>query len=98
MGSLPVDRAGIGSAVNDTTRELGGALGVAIVGSIVSSLLPGGAHDARPDQIPVPDFLDAMSWGSIFVAAVTAVGALIAWRYLPDRAYGPAHALARHDA
>ena len=38
MGSLPPDRAGIGSAVNDTTRELGGALGVAIVGSIVSSL------------------------------------------------------------
>ena len=38
MGSLPPDRAGIGSAVNDTTRELGGALGVAIVGSIMSSL------------------------------------------------------------
>ena len=38
MGALPRDRAGIGSAVNDTTRELGGALGVAIVGSIVSSL------------------------------------------------------------
>ena len=29
MGSLPPDRANIGSAVNDTTRELGGALGVA---------------------------------------------------------------------
>lgn len=38
MGSLPPSRANIGSAVNDTTRELGGALGVAIVGSIVSSL------------------------------------------------------------
>ena len=32
MGSLPPERANIGSAVNDTTRELGGALGVAIVG------------------------------------------------------------------
>ena len=31
-------RANIGSAVNDTTRELGGALGVAIVGSVMSSL------------------------------------------------------------
>ena len=38
MGSLPPERANIGSAVNDTTRELGGALGVAIVGSIMSSL------------------------------------------------------------
>src|SRR5262245_26432356 len=29
MGSLPRDKAGVGSAVNDTTREVGGALGVA---------------------------------------------------------------------
>lgn len=38
MGSLPVDKAGIGSAVNDTTREIGGTLGVAVVGSVFSSL------------------------------------------------------------
>ena len=37
MGSLPVEQAGVGSAVNDTTRELGGTLGVAIVGSVFSS-------------------------------------------------------------
>ena len=30
MGSLPRDKAGVGSAVNDTSREVGGALGVAI--------------------------------------------------------------------
>jgi Na+/melibiose symporter-like transporter len=34
MGSLPRNRAGVGSAVNDTTRQIGGALGVAVVGSI----------------------------------------------------------------
>ncbi|MDT5203778.1 MAG: hypothetical protein QOD34_414 [Mycobacterium sp.] len=38
MGSLAVDKAGIGSAVNDTTRELGGTLGVAIVGSVFASV------------------------------------------------------------
>ncbi len=38
MGSLDVDKAGIGSAVNDTTRELGGTLGVAVVGSVFSSV------------------------------------------------------------
>jgi EmrB/QacA subfamily drug resistance transporter len=38
VSSLPLDKAGVGSAVNDTTRELGGALGVAVVGSILSSL------------------------------------------------------------
>ncbi|MGI9080595.1 MAG: MFS transporter, partial [Acidimicrobiales bacterium] len=37
MGSLPLGKAGVGSAVNDTTRQVGGALGVAILGSLVSS-------------------------------------------------------------
>jgi EmrB/QacA subfamily drug resistance transporter len=34
MGSLPPSRAGVGSAINDTTRQTGGALGVAIIGSV----------------------------------------------------------------
>lgn len=38
MGSLNTDQAGIGSAVNDTTRELGGTLGVAVVGSVFNSV------------------------------------------------------------
>ena len=37
MSAVPRDRAGIGSAMNDTTRELGGALGVAVLGSLVTS-------------------------------------------------------------
>src|SRR6185312_16238059 len=41
MGSLSVDKAGVGSAVNDTTRELGGTLGVAIAGSIFASVYSG---------------------------------------------------------
>src|SRR3954451_11291298 len=38
MGSLPREKAGVGSAVNDTTRQMGGALGVAIIGSVASSI------------------------------------------------------------
>ena len=38
MGALPPEKAGVGSAVNDTTRELGGTLGVALVGSVFASL------------------------------------------------------------
>jgi hypothetical protein len=34
MGSLPRERAGVGSAINDTTRQTGGAMGVAVLGSI----------------------------------------------------------------
>jgi EmrB/QacA subfamily drug resistance transporter len=37
MGSLPLAKAGVGSAVNDTTRQVGGALGVAVLGSVMSS-------------------------------------------------------------
>jgi EmrB/QacA subfamily drug resistance transporter len=38
MGSLPLAKAGVGSAVNDTTRQVGGALGVAVIGSILTSI------------------------------------------------------------
>ena len=41
MGAVSADKAGIGSAMNDTTRELGGTLGVAVIGSIYASLYTG---------------------------------------------------------
>jgi sugar phosphate permease len=37
MSAVPLNKAGVGSAVNDTTREFGGALGIAALGSIVAS-------------------------------------------------------------
>lgn len=46
MGSLPRNKAGVGSAVNDTTRQMGGALGVATIGSIVAAI-----YAARIDKI-----------------------------------------------
>ena len=38
MGALPPAKAGAGSAVSDATREVGGTLGVAVVGSVMSSI------------------------------------------------------------
>jgi MFS family permease len=38
MGSLPLAKAGVGSAINDTTREIGGVLGVAVMGSIAATV------------------------------------------------------------
>ncbi len=46
MGSLPRDKAGVGSAVNDTTRQMGGALGVALIGSVVASIFSSRVDDA----------------------------------------------------
>ncbi|OBA91683.1 transporter [Mycobacteriaceae bacterium 1482268.1] len=55
MGSLSADKAGVGSAVNDTTRELGGTLGVAIVGSVFASVYTGRLDgDAAVATLPEP--------------------------------------------
>jgi EmrB/QacA subfamily drug resistance transporter len=38
MSAIPMHKAGVGSAVNDTTREVGGALGIAVLGSILNAV------------------------------------------------------------
>jgi hypothetical protein len=59
MGVVPKEKAGIGSAVNDATRELGATLGVAIIGSVYASLYVSGLEDAA-GSLPAPA-LDAAS-------------------------------------
>ena len=54
MGSLPLAKAGVGSAVNDTTRQVGGALGVAIIGSVLASTYGSQVGDAVAGQ-PLPN-------------------------------------------
>lgn len=49
MGALPADKAGVGSAVNDTTRELGGTLGVAVVGSVFATVYGAAMLNALKD-------------------------------------------------
>jgi EmrB/QacA subfamily drug resistance transporter len=46
MSAVPLRQAGVGSAMNDTTRELGGALGVAVLGSLVTSTYTGAIADS----------------------------------------------------
>ncbi|MDY7103369.1 MAG: MFS transporter [Actinomycetota bacterium] len=53
MGSLPRGKAGVGSAVNDTTRQVGGALGVAVIGSVFASIYRSGiTDDVGRDALP----------------------------------------------
>jgi hypothetical protein len=61
LSSLPMGKQGVGSAMNDTTRELGGALGVAVLGSIFAtryssalgslSQLPKAAQEAAKSSV-----------------------------------------------
>jgi EmrB/QacA subfamily drug resistance transporter len=53
MSSLPLAHAGVGSAMNDTVRMVGGTLGVAVLGSLLSSRYGAdmdGAVDGLPDS------------------------------------------------
>jgi EmrB/QacA subfamily drug resistance transporter len=61
MGSLPPSRAGVGSAVNDTTRQAGGALGVAVLGSVFG----GRYHAAIGDLAFLPPGARALARESI---------------------------------
>lgn len=116
MGSLPREKAGVGSAVNDTTRQVGGALGVAVVGSLVASVYAGGVRDvavrfgltadavdrasgslgaalaeapslgsaAEAFTIAAQDaFVSGLSRGLLVGAAVVALAAFVAYRFLP---------------
>jgi hypothetical protein len=59
MGVVPKEKAGVGSAVNDATRELGATLGVATIGSIFASLYATTfASSPVADQLP-PEALAA---------------------------------------
>jgi EmrB/QacA subfamily drug resistance transporter len=52
MGAVPAAKAGVGSAVNDATRILGGTLGVAVIGSIYASIYSSQLIDSLPAQLP----------------------------------------------
>jgi EmrB/QacA subfamily drug resistance transporter len=52
MGVVPKAKAGVGSAVNDATRLLGGTLGVAVIGSVYASLYASRLTAALPATLP----------------------------------------------
>ncbi|MEV4756741.1 MFS transporter [Micromonospora sp. NPDC049559] len=62
MSSLPRERAGVASAVSNTVRQVGGALGIAVLGSVLAGVyrgeiepatraLPGPLRDAANESI-----------------------------------------------
>jgi MFS family permease len=73
LGSVPVEKSGVGSGVLNTFRQVGGALGIAVMGAIVASYvdLSGG----RPDP---SSFIDGFQ-AALRVSAVFAlIGAVVA--------------------
>jgi hypothetical protein len=70
MDSIPEDKAGVGSATNDASREVGGALGIAIGGSVLNEIyqnnivVPKGLDITNYSQDPTESFPAAMRIGS----------------------------------
>jgi len=69
MGALPKEKAGAGSAMNDVLRELGGTLGVAVLGTLLASKYGDGMEGSVSS---VPDPVATASLDSVDAAHVAA--------------------------
>jgi EmrB/QacA subfamily drug resistance transporter len=69
MSAVPPAKAGVGSAVNDTTREVGGALGIAVLGSIASAVY---RSSVNFDGLSLPPQVRAAATESVGAATVIA--------------------------
>src|SRR5207247_3226931 len=86
IGAVPVDKAGVGSGVLNTFRQGGGALGVALMGAIVTRHLQDVAPGSREfAQAFVNGFQNAL----LVSAAIAGAGAAIAALTIKQRRRQP---------
>ncbi len=94
MGSVPVDKAGVGSAVINSMRQVGGSLGIAIMGALVATTVSVQPFDQRYSSEFVPGYHRALHVGAVILlaGAVVAVTTIRQIRHAeePHRAAEPA--------
>jgi EmrB/QacA subfamily drug resistance transporter len=74
MASVPVDKAGVGSGVLNSFRQVGGSLGIAVMGAILASYL-----SARPGtELANQQFVDGLHSALLVSACITFAGAIVA--------------------
>ncbi|MFF5572162.1 MULTISPECIES: MFS transporter [Streptomyces] len=90
MGSFPESELGVGGGVNDTALELGGALGIAVLGSLLGTAYRDELTDLVGNRLP----------GEAMETAKDSVGAglAVAERVAQDPSAGPQQAQAAVDA
>ena len=71
MGSVPVDKAGVGSAVINSMRQVGGSIGIAVLGAIV-------ATQFDPDRPTPHDFVNGFQLSTRVAAGIAFAGVLVA--------------------
>jgi EmrB/QacA subfamily drug resistance transporter len=74
MSSVPLDKAGVGSGVLNSFRQLGGSLGIALMGAIVASYL----HHPAKTPAGAQDFVNGLHASLLVAAAITFAGAAVA--------------------
>jgi EmrB/QacA subfamily drug resistance transporter len=74
MGAVPVDKAGVGSGVLNSFRQVGGSLGIALMGAIVGSYL----HHPVGSPKAAQDYVNGLHAGFEVAAAITFVAAIVA--------------------
>jgi EmrB/QacA subfamily drug resistance transporter len=74
MGAVPVDKAGVGSGVLNSFRQVGGSLGIAIMGAILASYL----HHPAGTPAAAQDYVNGLHAGFEVAAAITFVAAIVA--------------------
>jgi EmrB/QacA subfamily drug resistance transporter len=90
MGSFPESELGVGGGVNDTALELGGALGIAVLGSLLGTAYRDELTDLVGNRLPA----EAMETAKDSVGA----GLAVAQRVAQDPSAGPQQAQAAVDA
>lgn len=90
MGSFPESELGVGGGVNDTALELGGALGIAVLGSLLGTAYRDELTDLVGNRLPA----EAMETAKDSVGA----GLAVAERVPQDPSVGPQQAQAAVDA
>jgi EmrB/QacA subfamily drug resistance transporter len=74
MGSVPIDKAGVGSGVLNSFRQVGGSLGIALIGAILASYL----HAQPGTEAAKQQFVDGLHTALLVSAAITFAAALVA--------------------
>ena len=73
MGSVPVDKAGVGSAVLNSMRQVGGALGIAVIGAIIAQ----SAHSAPGTPQAAAEFVTGYQNALTVAALIALAGAVL---------------------
>jgi EmrB/QacA subfamily drug resistance transporter len=74
LSGVPVDKSGVGSAVLNTSRQVGGSMGIAVMGAIMAQAI----GDRRTPQAFAAGFMDGFSMALVVAGLIACGGVIVA--------------------